>query len=198
MEILYRCGIVYPSRRQEQILHKSHVGGHKRSLNCAKAMAGSIDNKPLNEIFESHLISEAQRPLRKSQIIDAFSGYVDENSFNKWYLGLYRFATTKPLSFLEWATVNEALAFFDQHPTSTIDGVTALQRELSHAIFAALRPGASWGREGKLSLDRPDQMAEFESTWHPEYQRYCEHIFNHLIQLPLYVIGVSHQNIVER
>jgi hypothetical protein len=154
-------------------------------------MAGSIDNKPLNEILESHLISEAQRPLRKSQIVDAFSGYVDENSFNKWHLSLYRFATTKPLSFLEWATVDEALAFFDRHPTSTIDGVTALQRELSHAIFAALRPGASWGREGKLSLDRPDQMAEFESTWHPEYQRYCEHIFNHLIQLPLYVIGAK-------
>ena len=32
-------------------------------------------------------------------------------------------------------------------------------------------------------------MAEFESIWHPEYQRYCEHVFNHLIQLPLYMIG---------
>jgi hypothetical protein len=32
-------------------------------------------------------------------------------------------------------------------------------------------------------------MAEFESIWHPEYQRYCEHVFNHLIQLPLHVIG---------
>jgi hypothetical protein len=93
------------------------------------------------------------------------------------------------LSFVEWATVDEALAFFERDAASTIEGITALQRELSHAIFAALRPGASWGREGKVSLEGPDEMAEFDSIWHPEYQRYCEHVFNHLIQLPLYVIG---------
>jgi hypothetical protein len=85
------------------------------------------------------------------------------------------------------------LAFFDQHPDLTIEGVTILQRELSHAILSMLRPGTSWAKESKLSLDRPDQMAEFESTWHPEYQRYSEHVFNHLIQLPLYIIGSKKQ-----
>ena len=165
------------------------MGGHKRTLNCVRVMAGSIDNRPLNEVFESHVICEAQSPLRKAQIIDAFPGYVDENSFNKWHLCLYRFAATKPLSFVEWATVDEALAFFERDAASTIEAITALERELSHAIFAALRPGVSWGREGKVSLEGPDEMADFDSIWHPEYQRYCEHVFNHLIQLPLHVIG---------
>jgi len=152
-------------------------------------MTRSVDNQPLNEIFKSHSICGVQRSLWEAQILDAFSDYVDETSFKKWHLCLYKFATVKPLTFVRWEAVDEALAFFGQYPDLTVDGVATLQRELSHAIFSLLRPGASWTKEEKLSLDRPDQMAEFESIWHPEYQRYCEHVFNHLIQLPLYVIG---------
>lgn len=155
-------------------------------------MAGSVDTQLLSELFKSHSICKIQRSLRKAQILDVFSGFVDESSFKKWHLCLYKFATIKPLTYLQWEAVDEALAFFDQYPDLTIAGVTklqTLQRKLSHAIFSMLRPSISWTKEDKLSLDRPDQMAEFESTWHPEYQRYCEHIFNHLIQLPLYVIG---------
>lgn len=114
---------------------------------------------------------------------------MDESSFKKWHLCLYKFATVKPLTYVHWEAVDEALAFFSQYPDLTVDGVVALQKKLSHAIFSLLRPGASWNKEQKLSLDRPEQMAEFESTWHPEYQRYCEHVFNHLIQLPLHIIG---------
>lgn len=154
-------------------------------------MTGNVDNQPLNEIFKSHAICEVQRSLRKSQIIDAFSDYVDENLFSQWHLSLYKFATTRPLTYIRRQAVEEALAFFNQYPDLTIEAVTTLQRELSHAIFSLLRPGVSWSKEGKLSLDKPEQMAEFESIWHPEYQRYCEHVFNHLIQLPLYVIGAK-------
>jgi hypothetical protein len=152
-------------------------------------MPRSVDNQPLNQIFKSHSICEAQCLLRKSQIIDAFSDYVDEDTFKRWHLSLYRFATVRPLTYVHREVVNEALAFFNQYADLTVEAVTILQRELSHAVLSALRPGVSWTKEGKLSLDRPEQMAEFESTWHPEYQRYCEHVFNHLIQLPLYVVG---------
>jgi hypothetical protein len=152
-------------------------------------MTESVSNQSLNEIFKSHSICEPQCALWKAQILEVFSDYVNDASFTKWHLSLYRFATTKPLMYLQWQVIDEALAFFNQHPDLTIEGVTTLQRELSHAVFSILRPGVSWTKEEKLSLDRPDQMAEFDSIWHPEYQRYCEHIFNHLIQLPLYIIG---------
>jgi hypothetical protein len=152
-------------------------------------MTGNINNQPLNETFKSHSICKVQRSLWKAQILDAFSDYVDEDSFKTWHLCLYKFATVKPLTYIRWDVVDKTSAFFGQHPDLTLEGVTTLQRELSHATFSILRPGTSWAKEKKLSLDRPDQMAEFESTWHPEYQRYCEHIFNHLIQLALYVIG---------
>ncbi len=153
------------------------------------AVTKGVENQHLNRIFKSHFICGIQRSLWKTQILDAFAGYVDESSFKEWHLCLYKFATVRPLTFVRWEAVDEALAFFNQYPVLTLDGIAALQRELSHATFSLLRPGASWNKEEKLSLDRPEQMAEFESIWHPEYQRYCEHVFNHLIQLPLHVIG---------
>lgn len=159
------------------------------NLSGYTTLTRSVDNQPLNEIFKLHSICGIQRSLWKTQILGAFSDYVDESSFKKWHLCLYRFATAKPFTFVRWEAIDEALAFFNQRPDLTLDGVATLQRELSHATFSLLRPGTSWTREKKLSLDRPEQMAEFESIWHPEYQRYCEHIFNHLIQLPLHVIG---------
>lgn len=152
-------------------------------------MTRSVDDRPLNEIFASPPICGIQRSLWKTQILNAFSKFVNESSFKKWHLCLYKFATVKPLTFVRWKAIDEALTFFNQYPDLTFDGIEALQRELSHAIFSLLRPGASWTKEEKLSSDRPEKMAEFESIWHPEYQRYCEHAFNHLIQLPLYVIG---------
>lgn len=151
----------------------------------------SADNQSLNEFFESRSICGIQQSLWKTQILAAFSRYVDESSFKKWHLCLYKFATVKPLTFARWAAIDEALAFFNQYPSLTLAGIAALQRDLSHATFSMLRPGSSWTRQEELSLDRPEHMAEFESIWHPEYQRYCEHVFNHFIQLPLYVIGAK-------
>jgi len=152
-------------------------------------MTRSVDNKSLNEIFKSHSICGVQHSLRKAQILDKFPDYVDETSFKKWHLCLYKFAAVKPLTFVRWGSVDKALAFFGKYPDLTVEGIITFQRELSHAIFSMLRPSASWTKEEKLSLDRPDQKAEFDSIWHPEYQRYCEHVFNHLIKLPLYIIG---------
>lgn len=149
------------------------------------------DDLSLNEFFESRSICGIQQSLWKTKILAAFPHQVDESSFKKWHLCLYKFATVKPLTFLRRTAIGQALEFFSQDPRLTLTGVAALQRELSHATFAMLRPGSSWTREEELSLDRPEQMAEFESIWHPEYQRYCEHVFNHLIQLPLHIIGAK-------
>jgi hypothetical protein len=118
-----------------------------------------------------------------------FPDYVDDDIFHRWYLSLYRFATEKPFMYFDLNVVDEALTYFNRYPDLTIEGVTKLQREVSHAVFSLLRPGTSWTKENPLSLKRPEKMLEFERVWHPEYQRYCEHVFNHLIQVPLYTLG---------
>ena len=40
-----------------------------------------------------------------------------------------------------------------------------------------------------MAVDKPAKLLEFEQVWHPEYQRYCEHIYNHLIRVPLTILS---------
>jgi hypothetical protein len=144
-----------------------------------------------NELIMNHPINKVQRELRKQQVLEAFPDYVDEATFDQWHLMLYRFATVRPLIYHSPQTVSDALTFFNKNPDITFDAITAFQRELTHAILSLLRPGSSWGREEPLKLDTPQHLFEFESVWHPEYQRYSEHVFNHLIQIPLRILEVE-------
>jgi len=43
--------------------------------------------------------------------------------------------------------------------------------------------------EEALSLQTPKQITELERIWHPEYQRYIEHIYNNLITVLLDILG---------
>ena len=53
----------------------------------------------------------------------------------------------------------------------------------------SLRIGESNLPESVITLDSPRNIGDFESLWHPNYQLICEHVFNHLINVPLYIIG---------
>lgn len=151
------------------------------------------DSVGLNDFFRAHSACRLQRSLWREQIVDAFCDYVDEDSFADWHLALCKFATLKPLMFTRRAAVECALSVFRQNPAATLAGLSLLRNQVTHAVSSLLRPGVSWTREDRLSLDRPEHLAQFESIWHPEYQRYCEHILNHLIRVPLYVIGTIKQ-----
>lgn len=135
------------------------------------------------------MINKIQRVLRKQEVVEAFPGYVDDNTFDQWHLSLYRFATVRPLVYHRSQTISDALDFFNGDPALTLDAITTFQDELTHSILSLLRPGSSWEREGKLGLDTPQHLFDFDSIWHPEYQRYSEHVFNHLIRVPLYILG---------
>lgn len=152
-------------------------------------MTQNVSDQSLNEIFKSPAISQIQNELKKSQIIEVFNDFIDIASFKLWHLSLYKFATIRPLLFFRHETIDDAIELFNTRPELTVEAITSLQRELTHAIFSLLRPGSSWQKEDSLSLERPEQIAEFDSIWHPEYQRYSEHVFNHLIQVPLYILG---------
>lgn len=143
----------------------------------------------LNDIFQSYPLCIVEQRLRKQQISESFSDYVDDDTFTPWHFALYKFATVPPLKYTRAETIHIALAFFNQNVELTSQALSHLQREISHAVFSLLRQGSSWSSEEKLALDNPKHILDFEHIWHPEYQRYCEHVFNHLIRIPLFILG---------
>ena len=147
------------------------------------------DAQGINDVLGSSPIMKNQLELRARQVSEAYPEYASPQDFSPWHLSLWRFATVRPLVYVRRDAVEQARAFFNRHPELTVQGLKASQQQLSHAVFSLLRPGTSWQKEEGLSLDEPTHLVEFDSTWHPEYQLYCEHIFNHLIRVPLFVLG---------
>ncbi len=143
----------------------------------------------LHDIFGNHPICIAQQRLRRQEILDSFRAWVKEDQFIEWHFSLYRFALIRPLKYYDSKTVDTALTFFEQYPKETLDAIIEQYGSLTHSILSMIRGGSSWGKENQLTFGEPPDLLDFEKIWHPEYQRYSEHVFNHLIRVPLAVLG---------
>ena len=107
----------------------------------------------LNKLSSNHAICNSQKELRKQDIINSFGGWLDDTTFNDWHFSLYKFASIRPLKYFDSESVDISLSFFEKHPEITIEAITDLDVELSHAIFSLLRESDSWHNEKPLSLD---------------------------------------------
>jgi hypothetical protein len=141
-----------------------------------------------NQTFQKHPTCELEKKLKTSNILTIFHEWVSGSSFDDWNLSLYRFCS-KPLAYFNENVVDISLQFFEDNPIFILESLEQFDNKITHAIFSLIRGGSSWDKEEQLSITKPEGIFDFEQTWHPEYQRYCEHIFNHLIQIPLYVLG---------
>ncbi|MFZ6029871.1 MAG: hypothetical protein ACOYYS_19325 [Chloroflexota bacterium] len=146
-------------------------------------------DQTLNQMMENAPIIRAENRLKESVIVSAFSRWIQSSTFHEWHLSLYKFAIEKPLCHINLTVIDETLRFFNLHPSLVLEAIINCGVDISHAVLSLIRPGSSWGKDEQLSLDTPKDLVEFESVWHPEYLRYCEQIYNHLIQIPLTVLG---------
>lgn len=143
----------------------------------------------LIETLTNHQLCKLYQASMKDSVLENFTPWVNDVNFNDWHLSLYKFAIVRPLQYYDDKIINTLLSLFEAHKDLTFDALSVLDGEMTHAILSLLRKGNSWENEARLSLDNPKDITEFELTWHPEYQRYSEHIFNFFIRIPLYILG---------
>jgi len=144
----------------------------------------------LNEILNKHRICALEKEIRKRFVLNRLSDWVDPASFSDWHFSVYRFATKRPFIYFNVPALTTALQFYIDHSNEIFRVLTDLDHRITHAIMSMVRQGSSWNHESPLSLRDPRDIARFEQIWHPEYQRYCEHVFNHLIRIPLGILGI--------
>jgi len=143
----------------------------------------------LNDLFENHSICKFQRKLRKDFVLNKFKEFIDEDSFNDWHYSLYPFAEKRPLKYFDESVIKYLTQFLIKHDVHFLESIVELTYEITNGIFSTVREGSSWNLEHSLLLNSPSDIIEFERVWHPEYQRYCEHIFNNLIKVPLSILS---------
>lgn len=142
----------------------------------------------INNVYSPHLLIEAERPMQTRKIRDVFGRWLP-SSLSDYHFSLRRFSSIRPLKYFDGQILHDALKYFQANAIRTLDALSTFELQVSTAFFSLVRQTPSWEIERALSFDSPDDIREFDTIWHPEYQRYSEHIFNHLIQIPLYILG---------
>jgi hypothetical protein len=127
--------------------------------------------------------------MRQRRVEARFGEWLGSDSSPLASLGLSVFVGQEPLAYINDDVIRTTLPLLEQDFTTTLNVLREYDLPLTHAINSLLREGSSWGQEHRLEVRSPIRLLEFEQIWHAEYQRYAEHIFNHLIRVPLGVLG---------
>lgn len=143
----------------------------------------------IKNCIENHPLWQLELPLRQRIVFSYFKGLVPDGCPVVWSCSLFPFATQRPLTYARHSEISKVLAFLCEHKREALEALANSEPNFSRAVNAVVLPGPSWPREGKGSLAKAHELARFENLWHAEYQRYVEHAFNHLINIPLGVLS---------
>lgn len=147
----------------------------------------------LTDLVRAHPLEAPFRPQKREACLKIFRQWLTDDGFDEWHLSLYPLASRPPLYFFSDEVIAEVIGLLTKNPEFAWRAISDTSRHINHAVSSLLRPAPSWPQHQPFSLDSPQDTAAYESQWQPEYQRYAEHVYNHLIQLPLTVLGYIHK-----
>jgi hypothetical protein len=151
-----------------------------------------MGKETLNEFVTRHSLAKLMREFKADVVWERFSDWLKSKpSDNGWLCSLYDFANDAPFCYINDQVVTETLSILNIDIQCTLDALKNHSEYISRAIFTIFRPSTSWQiQDGeRISIDTPRGIEDFENIWHPEYVRCCEQIYNHLIKIPLHVLG---------
>jgi len=151
-----------------------------------------MGKETLNEFVTRHSLAKLMRELKADVVWERFSDWLKSKpSDNSWLCSLYDFANDVPFCYINDQIVNETLSILNIDIQCALDALKNHGEFVSRAIFTFFRPSVSWQiQDGeRISIDTPRGIEDFENIWHPEYVRCCEQIYNHLIKIPLHILG---------
>lgn len=151
-----------------------------------------MEKETLNEFVTRHSLARLMRELKADVVWDKFSDWLKSKpSDNSWLCSLYNFANDVPYCHIDDQIINETLSILNMDIQCTLEALRNHGEFVSRAIFVFSRPSVSWQiQDGeRISIDTPRGIEDFENVWHPEYVRCCEQVYNHLIKIPLHILG---------
>lgn len=139
----------------------------------------------ITEFLDKKDLCKSYNEIKKYYILNKFSDWITEEDFSNWHLSLFPFSYIKPLSYFKKDVVTKLLSYLLMHKQAVLKIMFGNDNKITHAISSMLRNGTSWQFEEPIKLDNPEDYERFESIWHPEYLRYYEHIYHHLMIVPM-------------
>lgn len=143
-----------------------------------------MKNSPLGKLIR-HPFDAVDFALKRKEVervFGAIDGYRNEVELS---LALFPFCCTQPLCYFNRKAFDEVLSLFETDVSGTFEAIELHGNSITQAIHTVLRRTESWTSEENQNLSAPKDFLQFDRLWHPEYQRYAEHAFNHLTRVPL-------------
>ena len=139
--------------------------------------------------IEDHPLFKQDSLFRQRVVRRYFRDLVPEQCPQIWSNALFPFATKRPLTYASQLGSRTVCGFLRDNERETLEVLSTSDPGFSRAVAAIVMKAPSWTQEESSQLSKAHEFAIFENLWFPEYQRYAEHTFNHLINLPLGVLG---------
>jgi hypothetical protein len=152
----------------------------------------TMSAETLNQFVQNHSLARQMRERKADIVWDKFSHWLKSKPVNgSWHSALYRFASEAPFCYINPQIIDNTLAILNLDLQTTLEVLKDQAEFVSRAIFSFLRPTSSWQiQDGeRVSINTPSGIEDFENIWHPEYVKYCEQVYNHIIKIPLGILG---------
>lgn len=143
-----------------------------------------MTNSPLGKLIR-HPVDPADAALKLLNVNQVFGSIADLGKNSELPISLAPFCTTRPLCYFSRAAIIAYLDILNKDVEAALESLQLHSEETSQAIYVVFRETDSWKEEETQRLSKPRDLLRFDRLWHPEYQRYSEHAFNHLTRVPL-------------
>lgn len=161
-----------------------------KNANTINTKTGPV--KSASYFLENHYIRKLDFEYKEKAITKKFSPWIIDSKTNNLHLMLYPFCNERPFKYIDENIISLCNNYLLNNSELAIEAFKTLDREIRHSINTFFKKGIT-NNEDILDLRNIQNYLDFETIWHPEYIRYCEHIFNHLIKIPLFILGRKKQ-----
>lgn len=145
----------------------------------------------INDLININPVTKTEQITRRRKVRNRFGAYLPAQCPEPWDLMLYPFTATVPLKYFNFGNAIRLGIFLERHRDTVLDALREFDNDFSHAVATLLQPSTTLGLEGKQPLNSAKEYSDISKIWHPEYQRYVEHAYGHLINIPLHVLEVK-------
>jgi hypothetical protein len=150
-----------------------------------------MNNSPLGRLIR-HPTDPSDAALKLLRVNQVFTPLSNLGKDPEMPISLAPFCTTRPLCYFNPEAFLAYIDLLNADVEATLESFELHSGETSQAVYAVFRETESWKDEEAQGLSKPRDLLRFDRLWHPEYQRYSEHVFNHLTRIPLELLQRRH------
>lgn len=146
-------------------------------------MRSTVEQQTLEKFLGTQMFATPWAAANEAKVLPRLGSLLGANSMFLWHSVLLPFITKEPYRYWDTEAVRIAAAALDRDKDRTSAALRVWRREHAVAWDLLFVPSPAARDEGSISGITVDSVSRLATVYHPEYLRYCEHIYRNLLVL---------------